>query len=104
MSQMGVTDFKAHCLEVMDRVRRTGKPVVVTRRGVPLVKVVPAEPVVAGGLGWLADRTEVVGDVEASLFTDTEWGEFARATDAQVAEPAMTYGGPRAKRRGRSRR
>ena len=104
MKEMGVTDFKAHCLEVMDRVSRTGTPVVVTRRGVALVKVVPAEPTLMGGLGWLADRTEIVGDVEASLFPDAEWGAFARATDAQVAEAVPSYRPRRGKSRMRSRR
>jgi len=38
----GAGDFKAHCLRLMEKVARTGMPLVVTKRGKPLVRVVPA--------------------------------------------------------------
>ena len=33
--------FKATCLKLMDRVAATGEPLVITKRGKPLVKLVP---------------------------------------------------------------
>ena len=36
-----VGQFKSHCLRLMERVARTGSPILVTKRGVPLVRVVP---------------------------------------------------------------
>ena len=41
---MTISDFKAKCLRVSDEVAVTGQPVVVTRRGRPLVRIVPIEP------------------------------------------------------------
>ena len=41
MKMMTISEFKAHCLQVFDRVARTKEPVVVTKRGKPLVEVVP---------------------------------------------------------------
>ncbi len=41
MKTMAISEFKAHCLQVFDRVARTKEPVVVTKRGKPLVEVVP---------------------------------------------------------------
>lgn len=38
------TDFKEHCLAVLDRVARTGLGVTVTRRGVPIARIEPATP------------------------------------------------------------
>lgn len=38
---MAAGEFKAKCLSVMDEVKRTGRPVVVTKRGEPVIKVVP---------------------------------------------------------------
>lgn len=37
-------DFKARCLELMDRVRETGVEYVVTKHGVPVAKLVPYTP------------------------------------------------------------
>ena len=38
---MAISEFKAHCLQVFGRVVRTKEPVVVTKRGKPLVEVIP---------------------------------------------------------------
>jgi prevent-host-death family protein len=35
--------FKARCLAVMKKVQATGEPIIVTERGTPVVKVVPAQ-------------------------------------------------------------
>jgi prevent-host-death family protein len=36
-------EFKSACLRIMDAVHKSGVPVLVTRRGKPLVRVVPAQ-------------------------------------------------------------
>jgi prevent-host-death family protein len=41
MTTMLVSDFKAKCLAVLDHVHSAGEPVLVTRRGKPLARVVP---------------------------------------------------------------
>jgi len=41
--QMAAGEFKAHCLAVMDEVARTREPVVITKRGKPVAKMVPVE-------------------------------------------------------------
>ena len=43
MKQMAAGKFKAHCLAVMDEVAKTREPVVITKRGKPVAKVVPVE-------------------------------------------------------------
>ena len=46
--QVGIAEFKAKCIALMDEVSRTGEPLTVTRRGKRLVQVEPAaeaEPV-----------------------------------------------------------
>lgn len=42
--------FKNVCLKTLDEVARTKGVVVITRRGRPLVKLVPCEPVAKRGL------------------------------------------------------
>jgi prevent-host-death family protein len=44
MSEMNATSFKAHCLEVMDRVARTREEVIITKRGKPIARLVPVVP------------------------------------------------------------
>jgi prevent-host-death family protein len=38
---VAAAEFKAKCLELMDRVRETGSEYVVTKHGVPVAKLVP---------------------------------------------------------------
>ena len=40
-SSIGAAQFKATCLELMDRVRETGAEYVVTKHGKPVAKLVP---------------------------------------------------------------
>jgi prevent-host-death family protein len=41
MKIMAISEFKTHCLQVLGRVARTKETVVVTKRGKPLVEVIP---------------------------------------------------------------
>jgi len=36
-------EFKARCLALLDNVARTRQPLIVTKRGIPVAKVVPTE-------------------------------------------------------------
>ena len=75
MDVMPISKFKAHCLSVMDRVRRTGRPVRVTRYGRPVADGVPASPaaLVPRSLGFLAGRTAVIGDIVAPVLEPGDW-------------------------------
>jgi prevent-host-death family protein len=39
--EVPAAEFKARCLELMDRVRETGTEYVITKHGVPVAKLVP---------------------------------------------------------------
>jgi len=41
MKTITVSEFKTHALQVVGQVAKTGKPVIVTKRGEPLAEVVP---------------------------------------------------------------
>jgi prevent-host-death family protein len=41
MHSLPAAHFKAHCLELMDRVRETGAEYIVTKHGRPVAKLVP---------------------------------------------------------------
>ncbi len=68
---VGATEFKARCLELMDRVAATGNPVVVTKRGRPVVRVVPAQQRPRSIVGALKGQARIRGDIVSPL--DIAW-------------------------------
>ena len=58
MTTLGIYEAKTKLSEICERVAQTGEPVVVTRRGVPLVQIDPVEPVTGTGstIWGLRDR------------------------------------------------
>ena len=73
MKQMRASVFKARCLAVMDDVQATGEPVVVTKRGKPVVKVVPAARDNGDLFGFMVGRMKIVGDIESPVVPLKEW-------------------------------
>jgi prevent-host-death family protein len=73
MKKIHASAFKAHCLAVMKKVQATGEPVIVTKRGAPLVKVVPVEAAEGELFGFMAGDFEIVGDVESPVLPPSAW-------------------------------
>jgi prevent-host-death family protein len=63
--------FKARCLAVMKDVQATGEPVIVTKRGKPLIKLVPVEKETTSLLGCMLGKVKIVGDIESPI--PVEW-------------------------------
>ncbi len=64
---MRASAFKARCLTVMKEIQATGEPVVVTKRGTPVVKVVPVVPEKSELFGFMAGEFKIVGDIESPV-------------------------------------
>jgi prevent-host-death family protein len=85
MKTMPAGQFKAKCLAVMDEVQAKREPVVVTKNGKPVAKLVPLEipegedPLDAFYFG----NIEIVGDIMAPIYSDEEWEAFERASCEQ---------------------
>ena len=73
MKKITASAFKTRCLAVMKDVQATGEPVVVTRRGTPLVKVVPPDSDKDGLFGFMAGQFQIVGDVESPVVPLKHW-------------------------------
>ena len=58
-------EFKAKCLQLMDKVSRSREPIVITKRGKPVAKLVPADtPEPRARLfGYMTGTAEIRGDV-----------------------------------------
>ena len=65
MTTFLISDFKAKCIEILNAVHDTGQPVVVTRRGQALAKIVPlVDPTaIPRQLGTLAGEATEHGDI-----------------------------------------
>jgi antitoxin (DNA-binding transcriptional repressor) of toxin-antitoxin stability system len=57
----------------MNDVQATGEPVIVTKRGKPVVKVVPVESEKNDLFGFMAGKGKIVGDVESPLVPLKNW-------------------------------
>jgi prevent-host-death family protein len=66
-------EFKTKCLKIMDRVSTTREPVVVTKKGKPLVKLVPIDNAKHDVFGCLSDKLEIAGDIESPIISDDDW-------------------------------
>ena len=78
MKRMHAGEFKARCLSVMKKVQSTGEPVLVTKRGKPIVKVVPAESQNNDIFGFMAGEFEILGDIESPVVPLKHWEVFKK--------------------------
>lgn len=70
---MPAGEFKARCLQVMDQVRTTRTPVVITKRGKPVAKLVPADEIREPILGRLKGKIEILGDIVGPITPLEDW-------------------------------
>lgn len=63
--------FKARCLELMDRVRERREEYVITKYGKPVAKLVPVEEQRRDAWGWMKGTVLGYGDLISPI--DIEW-------------------------------
>ena len=75
MDTVSISKFKATCLARLDKVKRTGQPLLITRRGEPIAEVVSPSPAkaVSGWLGSLQSTGRIVGDIVAPATEAADW-------------------------------
>jgi len=78
MKQMRASVFKARCLKVMNDIQATGEPVIVTKRGKPVVKVVPIKQENDDIFGFMAGKVKIVGDIVSPITPLKDWKVFKK--------------------------
>jgi prevent-host-death family protein len=75
MDTMPISKFKATCLAVLERVRKTGRPLRVTRFGKPIADIVPPAPAPASKswLGAMRGTGKIVGDIQVPSSELVDW-------------------------------
>ncbi len=73
MRQIDESDFEINVNEVLERVRASGRPVLVTRSGEPIAQVMSPPPTPVRRTRWLGsmrDSGRVVGDIVGQIEGD----------------------------------
>jgi prevent-host-death family protein len=73
MKTIAAGEFKARCLTLMEDVRSTREPLVITKRGKPVAKLVPADDAEREFIGRLEGVIRIVGDVESPVEPPEAW-------------------------------
>jgi prevent-host-death family protein len=75
VEEIAISRFKTTCLSVLEQVRKTGTPVLITRFGRPIAEVVPRHPQKrpASWLGDMAGTGRIEGDIVAPAAEETDW-------------------------------
>ena len=68
-----VGQFKQTCLRVLEEVRQTARPVLVTKRGTPIALVVPAPRERRDWAGCMRGSGRILGDIVAPAVEPEEW-------------------------------
>ena len=76
MKTMPAGQFKARCLKVMDDVESTREPVVITKKGRPVAKLVPPDTPPKDIFGCMKGEVEIVGDIVSPASPLEDWDMF----------------------------
>ncbi len=70
--EIAAGQFKAQCLQLMDRVKQTHEEIVITKHGHPVAKLVPVEEQGSSAfVGYMRGSVVVSGDIIAPV--DEDW-------------------------------
>ncbi|MFN2604410.1 MAG: type II toxin-antitoxin system Phd/YefM family antitoxin [Gemmatimonadaceae bacterium] len=73
MKSIPAGEFKAKCLDLLDKVKERREEYVITKRGVPFAKLAPVEPRRGDFVGWM--RGTVIDSSGLLEPNDEPWGE-----------------------------
>lgn len=70
-----ISHFKATCLALLAKVKRTGRPVLVTRKGEVIAQILPPPPPEKppSWLGAFQASGKILGDLISPALDATEW-------------------------------
>lgn len=75
MEAIAISKFKAACPGLLERVCKTGEPVLVTKRGKPIAQILPPppqEPAKKSAFGCMRGTSEQLGDIVGPLSAE-DW-------------------------------
>lgn len=73
MKTIAAGAFKTNCLAIMDEVQKKRVPVLITKRGKPVAKLVPASEEKDEIFGYFAGKGTIVGDIVGPIVPLEDW-------------------------------
>jgi len=74
MEEIAISKFKATCLAVLEKVKKTGQPVLVTRFGHPVAEIRPPSGLAATRRFGMRTQTGVIlGDIVSPVSDESDW-------------------------------
>jgi prevent-host-death family protein len=73
MKQVPAGKFKTSCLALINEVQATGSPIIVTKHGKPVVKLVRVEATSDSIFRYMVGRAKIVGDIIAPVTPIQDW-------------------------------
>ena len=75
MEKIQISKFKATCLHLLDTVKKTGQPLLVTRKNEPIALITPPPPPPKpkSWLGCLKDTIKITGDIISPVSDEKDW-------------------------------
>ena len=73
MKKVPAGRFKAQCLAIMDQVQKSGEPVVITKHGKPVAKLVRAESTGDDIFDYMKGKVKIVGDIVGPITPLEDW-------------------------------
>lgn len=73
MQEIQISRFRTTCLSVLDRVAKTRQPVLVTRFGKPVARILPPPAPPGAWLGAMKDSGRIHGDLVAPAVDSSHW-------------------------------
>jgi prevent-host-death family protein len=75
VERVPISKLRARFLDFLERVKRTGEPILVTRHGEPLAQILPP-PISERPTSWLGalqGTGKIVGDILSPATNEQEW-------------------------------
>ena len=76
MEEIAISKFRQICPAVLERVRKTRKPILVTRFGKPVAQIMPPPVPLRRPKHWLGDMRGtvlIVGDIVSPAINEKDW-------------------------------
>jgi prevent-host-death family protein len=75
MRTIAAGTFKAKCLAIMDEVQAKREPVLITKNGKPVARLMPVEEDQDSIFGFMKGKMKIIGDIESPI-PASEWRRF----------------------------
>jgi prevent-host-death family protein len=79
VKSMPAGEFKARCLRVMEEVKKYRTPVLITKKGRAVAKLVPPDAPATDVFGCMAGTARIVGDIEKPVIPAGAWEAMGRS-------------------------